>query len=136
MPMLLLDTNAVIYVINGRKPIFRERFLQALQSGLPMEVPIIALFELRFGIAKSDRREESLMKLKAFFEFDVAISEFTEDDAIEAADIRADLERKGAPIGAYDILIAAQARRRAATLVTANGREFQRVPELKVESWD
>jgi predicted nucleic acid-binding protein len=47
--------------------------------------------------------------------------------------IRATLERAGTPIAAYDILIAAQARRRGATLVTANGREFARVPRLKTD---
>ena len=55
---------------------------------------------------------------------------FDSDDAREAGDIRATLEQAGTPIGAYDILIAAQARRRAATLVTANMREF-----LRVEDW-
>jgi tRNA(fMet)-specific endonuclease VapC len=45
------------------------------------------------------------------------------------------LERAGTPIGPYDVLIAAQARRRRAVLVTANGREFARVPRLKLEDW-
>jgi len=41
--------------------------------------------------------------------------------------------RARAPIGPYDCLIAAQARRRGATLVTANAREFARVPGLFVD---
>jgi tRNA(fMet)-specific endonuclease VapC len=45
------------------------------------------------------------------------------------------LERLGTPIGAYDVLIAAQARRRNAFLVTANAAEFVRVPGLKTEDW-
>ncbi|WP_164163056.1 PIN domain-containing protein, partial [Stenotrophomonas maltophilia] len=49
------------------------------------------------------------------------------NDAAHAGDIRATLEAAGTPIGAYDCLIAAQARRRGATLVTANSREFARV---------
>ena len=60
---------------------------------------------------------------------------FDAEDAHEAGDIRALLERAGTPIGPYDILIAAQARRRGATLVTANTREFARVPGLKTEDW-
>ena len=39
-------------------------------------------------------------------------------------------KKAGTPIGHYDYLIAAQARRRGATLVTANVREFARVPGL------
>ena len=47
----------------------------------------------------------------------------------------ADLKRKGTPIGPHDVLIAAQARRHDATLVTANTREFSRVPGLRLEDW-
>jgi tRNA(fMet)-specific endonuclease VapC len=55
---------------------------------------------------------------------------------MHAGDIRADLEKAGTPIGHYDILIAAQARRHGATLVTANAREFARVPGLLVANWE
>jgi hypothetical protein len=55
--------------------------------------------------------------------------------SMHAGDIRAVLERQGMPIGPYDCLIAAQARCRGATLVTANGREFDRVPGLLVADW-
>ena len=47
--------------------------------------------------------------------------------------MRAELEKAGAPIGAYDVLVADQARRRNATAVTSNGREFDRVTGLKCE---
>jgi tRNA(fMet)-specific endonuclease VapC len=57
------------------------------------------------------------------------------EDADEAGEIRAELERAGTPIGPYDLLIASQARRRSATLVTANSREFVRVSGLKMENW-
>ena len=60
---------------------------------------------------------------------------FEAEDAAHAGDIRAHLESKGTPIGHYDCLIAAQARRRGATLVTANRREFERVPGLMVMDW-
>jgi len=56
-------------------------------------------------------------------------------DAEHAGAIRAQLERAGTPIGHYDLLIAAQARRHGATLVTANQREFARVPGLDVMDW-
>ena len=65
----------------------------------------------------------------------IAILPFESDDAEEAGDIRAVLEHAGTSIGPYDVLIAAQARRRDAVLVTANQREFARVPRLKIEDW-
>ena len=60
---------------------------------------------------------------------------FDEDDATEAARLRALLAQAGAPIGLYDLLIAAQASRRAWTVATGNVREFSRVPGLAVEDW-
>jgi tRNA(fMet)-specific endonuclease VapC len=60
---------------------------------------------------------------------------FEPDDAVVAGDIRAELERAGTPIGPYDILIAAQARRRGAVLITANRGEFARVSGLRTEDW-
>jgi tRNA(fMet)-specific endonuclease VapC len=51
------------------------------------------------------------------------------------AAIRAALEKKGTPIGANDMLIAAQARAMKAICVTDNMAEFKRVPSLRVENW-
>jgi len=59
---------------------------------------------------------------------DVPPSPLAPEDAEELGDIRAALERAGTPIGPDDILIAAQARRRSAVLITANDREFARRP--------
>ena len=60
---------------------------------------------------------------------------FDEEDARAAGTIRAELEALGRPIGAYDVLLAGQARRHGATLVTSNAKEFARVSGLKWEDW-
>jgi len=98
-------------------------------------LPAIALFELAYGIAKSDRRDQSAALLAEFLAAGIVVAPFESDDAHHAGDIRAHLARQCTPIGHYDLLIAAQARRRGATLVTANGREFDRVPGLACEDW-
>ena len=49
--------------------------------------------------------------------------------------LRADLEKKGVPIGAYDLLIAAHALTLGLTLVTNNLREFARVEGLRLDNW-
>ena len=46
------------------------------------------------------------------------------------------LERAGTPIGPYDTLTAAQARRRGAVPVTGSTREFARVPGLTLDHWE
>ena len=132
--MICLDTNVVIGCLSGRPPALAERLERELLTD-DFALPTIVLFELRYGIAKSARPRDNAERLATFLELPIAILPFEPDDAAEAGDIRAALERAGTPIGPYDILIAAQARRRGATLVTANRREFARVPRLKTEDW-
>lgn len=133
--MICLDTNVVIAVLSGRHPIVRGRLMSELRAGSPIAMPVVALFEMRYGAAKSVHPDRSVEALKEFLDFGISILPFEVEDAEEAGDIRAALERVGRPIGPYDILIAAQARRRGATLVTSNQREFERVPGLAVEDW-
>jgi tRNA(fMet)-specific endonuclease VapC len=133
--MICLDTNIVIAVINRRGRPVRARLMQALMDGTMVGIPSIALYEIWYGIKKSARPQENAANLSTFLALDVTPWRFEPQDAEEAGDIRVGLERRGTPIGPYDILIAAQARRRGATLVTANAREFTRVPGLKMEDW-
>jgi tRNA(fMet)-specific endonuclease VapC len=128
--MFCLDTNIVISAINLRPAYIRARLDAELASGVTIGIPAIVLFEMRYGAAKSDRRARSEAGLEAFLSLAVTPWSFEAEDAAHAGDIRAELEKAGAPIGHYDYLIAAQARRRGATLVTLNRREFARVPGL------
>ena len=95
------------------------------------------MFELEYGCAKSKRPEETRRALEIFLSAGFDQPAFDIEDAREAGEIRALLDARGEPIGpyAYDTLIAAQARRRGAVLVTLNTREFERVPGLRVEDW-
>lgn len=61
--------------------------------------------------------------------------EFGDDAALHYAEIRADLKRRGALIGANDLFIAAHARALVVTLVTNNTTLFERVRHLKLENW-
>jgi tRNA(fMet)-specific endonuclease VapC len=133
--MICLDTNIVIQIVNGRSSSLRHRLGEQMRAGAPIALPVIALFEMRYGFAKSDRREHNERLLERFLGLGIDLLPFEPEDAAHAGDIRAWLESKGTPIGHYDYLIAAQARRRGATLVTANIREFARVPGLLVADW-
>jgi tRNA(fMet)-specific endonuclease VapC len=133
--MISLDTNAVIAAINRRLPSVRPRLEAAIVAGEPVGISAIVLFELRYGIIKSARPQENRAILEAFLALDVTPWPFESEDAEEAGEIRAELERRGTPIGPYDVLIAAQARRRGAVLITANTLEFARVPGLTIENW-
>lgn len=133
--MICLDTNVIIGAINGRTPVIRVRLAEQMALGADVVVPVVAVYEMRYGCAKSDRREQSERLLDMFLAAGIRVLAFEPEDARHAGDIRAFLEASGTPIGPYDVLIAAQARRHGAALVTINRREFDRVPGLIVTDW-
>jgi tRNA(fMet)-specific endonuclease VapC len=133
--MICFDTNAVVAILNNRSPLVRTRVDAAIRRRHPLAISSIVLFELQYGAAKSARPERNAQRVADFLAGPIAVLPFDSEDAEEAGDIRAGLERVGTPIGPYDVLVAAQARRRAALLVTADVREFTRVPRLKFEDW-
>ena len=133
--MFFLDTNVVIAVMNRRDDVIDVRLQNEISAGSTLIVPVPVLFELRYGAAKSQNPARNHQRIDAFLTAITEIIEFGDVDACEAGDIRAFLESKGTPIGPYDLLIAAQARRRDAVLVTLNRREFERVPSLMVTDW-
>jgi tRNA(fMet)-specific endonuclease VapC len=133
--MICLDTNCVIALLNRQSSPVHDKVRRARLSNEVVAISTLVLFELWYGVAKSARRERNAQRIRDFCDRHIAILPFDEQDAEVAGNIRAELNRAGTPIGLYDLLIAAQARRRGATLVTANGREFGRVPGLLVEDW-
>jgi tRNA(fMet)-specific endonuclease VapC len=133
--MISLDTNAVIAALKDRESPVRGRIEAAIASGETLAISSIVLFELRYGAVKSVRPERNLQRIADFLAGPSEILPFEPADAEEAGDIRAALEHVGMPIGPYDTLLAGQARRHDALLVTANEREFARVPRLKFEDW-
>ncbi|HMG77250.1 MAG TPA: type II toxin-antitoxin system VapC family toxin [Xanthobacteraceae bacterium] len=133
--MICLDTNIVVAAINQRAAAARQRLMKTLHEGTIVGIPTVVLYELWYGIKKSARAQPNTDALDNFLSLDVTPWPFEPEDAEEAGDIRAALERLGTPIGPYDVLIAAQARRRGAILVTANKNEFARVPGLQTQDW-
>ncbi len=93
------------------------------------------LYELWYGVARSERRRENAQRLRIFLSGNIDLIPFDEEDAVAAGDLRAALEAAGKPIGPYDLVIGAQALRSGATLVTANVSEFARVRGLAWEDW-
>lgn len=135
MTTYLLDTNACIALINGTEVSVRRRFQRAVARESELLLSSIVAFELWYGVAKSQRQERNRQRLETFFAGPFEWTLFDEEDAAAAGAVRAELEAAGTPIGAYDVLLAGQARRRGAILVTSNAREFVRVAGLKWEDW-
>lgn len=127
----LPDTNAVSLYLVGRDPALSHR-MQA--EVLQLRLSSIVVAEREFGIVHHSsglryrQRFQDLLRL-------VPVEPFTREDAGIYASIRSQLERRGQGIGPLDTLIAAQAVRLGATLVTHNIREFRRVAGLAVQDW-
>jgi tRNA(fMet)-specific endonuclease VapC len=128
--MISFDTNAVISLLNDRGSAVRAEWRRG--SGRAARSQCLSSCCSSCATAQPKRASPADCQSTAG---PITVLSFEPGDAKEAGDVRAALERAGTPIGPYDVLIAAQARRRAALLVTANNREFVRVPGLMVEDW-
>ena len=133
--MIFLDTNAAIAALNDNPRRVADTIAARLKGGNMIAISSIAIFELEFGVGKSTRKLENAQQLQRFLESAIEIVPFDAADACVAGHLRAALEKSGTSIGPYDLLIAGQALRHNATLVTANTREFKRVKGLRLENW-
>jgi len=128
MVAYFLDTDVCIALIRGLAPASR------LPSPDKCALSAVTTGELWLGAEKSEQRDKQLRAVEAFIQFFSELS-FDKLAARHYGGIRAHLKREGTPIGPLDQLIAAHARILGATLITANIREFQRVPGLRCLTW-
>ena len=129
--LYLLDTNTVSHLVRQPQGPVAARIAQVGEDNVLTS--IIVACELRYGAAKRNSRRLTR-------QVEVVLNAMTIVPLESGADrhyaaIRTALEKKGTPIGANDMLIAAQARAIGAVCVTANVAEFKRVPALRVENW-
>jgi tRNA(fMet)-specific endonuclease VapC len=130
-----LDTNTCIALINGTSLGVRRRFKRAITQGSVICISGIVVHELWYGVGKSARRESNTERVQTFLSGPFEVLPYDEADARATGEVRAQLERAGTPVGAYDAMIAGQALRRGLTLVTANTRQFGRIEDLMWEDW-
>ncbi len=128
MVAYFLDTDVCIALIRGLAPASR------LPSPDKCALSAVTTGELWLGAEKSEQRDKQLRAVEGFIQFFSELS-FDKLAARHYGGIRAHLKREGTPIGPLDQLIAAHARSLGATLITANIREFQRVPGLRCLTW-
>ena len=127
----LLDTNILSDLIRNPGGSVAKRIVDVGEETICTS--IIVACELRFGAEKKKSppllaRVEELLQVLDVLAMDV-------DADLHYGDIRSELEAEGTPIGPNDLLIAAHARSLNLTLVTANVKEFSRVPRLSLENW-
>ena len=130
--MYLLDTNICIYLIKKKHPPLIEKVLE--KDTFNIAISAVTVAELEYGIAKSfypKKNRDTLLAFLTPFE----IIPFSKKDCENFGFLRVHLNKKGTPIGPYDLQIAAQCISRDLCIVTNNVKEFERVPEIKIENW-
>ena len=130
--MYLLDTNICIYALNGRHPGLIEHLLSVSPDRI--FISSVTVGELEYGAARSHWGDRIRERMHAFLA-NFTILPFTEEDAVLFGRFRAQLAASGTPIGAYDVMIAAQGAARNLTVVTHNTDEFSRISGIRLEDW-
>jgi tRNA(fMet)-specific endonuclease VapC len=129
--LYLLDTNIISELIKNPRGVVFSKIQDVGEEKI--YTSIIVACESRFG-ARKKKSQKLIEKLEIILD-SIEILPLTHPVEQYYAEIRTDLEQQGKPIGANDLLIAAHSLTLGLTLVTANIREFSRVPNLKVENW-
>lgn len=127
-----LDTNICVYYLKGMYGSIAENLLRRHPEEI--RIPSMVKAELLYGAYRSHRSSENIELLEEFL-FPFRIVGFSDNECIEYARIRAELEAKGAIVGPNDLIIASTVVAHDGVLVTNNEKEFNRVRGLTVENW-
>jgi tRNA(fMet)-specific endonuclease VapC len=127
----LLDTNIVSDLVRNPQGRVAQRVARAGEDRVATSIIVAA--ELRYGAAKKGSERLSAQLSSVLGALEILAFEAPADATY--GELRAALERSGTPIGAHDLLIAAQALSLRMCLVTDNEREFARVDGLTLENW-
>ncbi len=132
MPRYMLDTDTCSYIMKRSHAEVIRRLQAVPVTDVCMSV--VTKAELLYGVEMSPRRDQDDAALAAFLPYVEAL-DFPDAATVHYAEIRADLKKRSAMIGANDLFIAAHARALSLRLVTNNTAEFERVRGLALENW-
>jgi tRNA(fMet)-specific endonuclease VapC len=130
--LYLLDTDTCAFILRRSSDVLLERI-----QAVPLQqqaMSVVTYAELLYGVQVSAKRKTNQEAVDALVRH-LAILDWTQDAARAYATIRAAMKKKGAMIGANDLLIAAHAVSVEAVVVTNNTKDFSRVAGLKIENW-
>ena len=132
--LFMLDTDTCIFLMRGE-----SLALAAKVQSVPLQQQVmsaVTFAELTYGVQVSAaaKRKQNQSVLDSLV-LHLAVLDWPQDAAKHYAEIRADLKKRGAQLGAADLMIAAHARAMGAIVVTNNLKDFERVKGLAVEKW-
>ena len=127
----LLDTNIVSDLVRNPQGKVADRIRKVGEAQVCTSIIVAA--ELRYGAERKASPRLSSQLESVLGALEVLPLETPAD--IAYGKLRTSLERAGTPIGANDLLIAAQGLALGYTVVTDNDKEFARVQNLRCENW-
>ena len=128
----MLDTNSVSYTLKGSPPSVRERLRQVPMAQVC--VSSITEAELLFGLALKPQATK-LAELVNQFLLGVSVLPWDSAAARAYADLCSASWKRGRPLAAMDMLVAAHAFATGLTLVTSD-RSFRSLrPRLRLVNW-
>lgn len=130
----MLDTDTCIFLMRGA-----SKKLEAMVQSVPLQQQVmsaVTFAELTYGVQASAaaKRKQNQITLDSLA-LHLAVLDWPQTAAKNYAEIRADLKKRGAQLGAADLMIAAHALAIDAIVVTNNVKDFGRVKGLEVENW-
>jgi tRNA(fMet)-specific endonuclease VapC len=131
MTTYLLDTNVLSAIIR-KETLAEKRFRQAVTDEDALLLSFVVFYEVKRGLLKRDAKKQ--MAVLDHLANQLAWCDVIQDDWEQAAQLWAAREKIGRPIEDADVLIAAQAKRFGAILVTDNERDFDNLG-VRVENW-
>jgi tRNA(fMet)-specific endonuclease VapC len=133
-PLYMLDTDTCIFLMRGE-----HRALAARVQSVPLAQQVmsaVTFAELTYGVQNSaTAKRKQNQKVLNSLALHLAVLDWPKEAAQHYAEVRADLKKRGAQLGAADLMIAAHAKWIDATVITNNVKDFERVKGLQVENW-
>jgi tRNA(fMet)-specific endonuclease VapC len=129
--VFLLDTDTIIYSLKGNLPVKK-----ALEDHLrdPMGISVVTLMELYYGAYKSRKIVANLARIRAI-ENAFEVIPISQEAAQTFGELKATLEKQGAPLDDFDLILAACSLTHNFTLVTNNVKHFGRIAGLRLANW-
>jgi tRNA(fMet)-specific endonuclease VapC len=132
--LFMLDTDTCIFLMRRA-----SQKLETKVQSVPLQNQVmsaVTFAELSYGVqaSVSAKRKQNQATLDSLA-LHLAVLDWPQDAAKFYAEIRFDLKKRGAQLGAADLMIAAHAKSLGAVVVTNNVKDFGRVKGLEVENW-
>jgi len=128
----LLDTTVVSDFTRGLPAVLAR--LKATRKG-DAAICTVTAMEIEYGLQLNPARARKIEPMIRELLQDLPVLAYEREDAMATAGLRAALNKRGTPIGPYDVMIAGTALRRGLVMVTSNGDEFERIQGLILEDW-